>query len=42
MSRVFVAVLLGLSALAPAARAHEVRPAYLEITETAARRYAVL
>ena len=37
-----VAVLLGLSAVAPAARAHEVRPAYLEITETAARRYAVL
>ena len=42
MSRVLVAALLGLSALAPAARAHEVRPAYLEITETAARRYAVL
>ena len=42
MIRVFVAVLLGLSALVPKARAHEVRPAYLEITETAAGRYAVL
>ncbi len=42
MSRVFVAVLLGLSALAPAARAHEVRPAYLELTETEPGRYAVL
>ena len=42
MSRVLVAVLLGGLALAPVARAHEVRPAYLEITETAPGRYAVL
>jgi hydrogenase/urease accessory protein HupE len=42
MSRVLVAVLLGLAALASPARAHEVRPAYLEITETAPHRYAVL
>jgi hydrogenase/urease accessory protein HupE len=41
-SRIFVAVLLGLSLPAPSVRAHEIRPAYLEITETAAGRYAVL
>ncbi len=39
-----MAVLVGLAALAPApaARAHESRPAYLEITETAPGRYDVL
>ena len=42
MKRILLAGLLGLSALAPAARAHEVRPAYLEITEAEAGRYAVL
>jgi HupE / UreJ protein len=38
------AALLGLAfaALAPAARAHEARPAYLEIKETAPGRYALL
>jgi hydrogenase/urease accessory protein HupE len=41
-SRVFGALLLGALLLAPPARAHEVRPAYLEITETAPGRYAVL
>ena len=42
MSRLLVAVLLGGLALASVARAHEVRPAYLEITETVPGRYAVL
>jgi len=37
-----VAVLLGSFALAWPAHAHEVRPAYLEITETAPGRYALL
>jgi hydrogenase/urease accessory protein HupE len=40
--RIAAVVLLGLLALAPAARAHEVRPAYLEITETGPGRYAVV
>ncbi len=35
-------VVLGALAIAPAADAHEVRPAYLEITETAPGRYALL
>jgi hydrogenase/urease accessory protein HupE len=35
-------MLLGLLTLAPVARAHEVRPAYLEVTETAPGRYAIL
>ena len=42
MSRVLIAVLVGGLAFAPMARAHEVRPAYLEITETAPGRFAVL
>jgi hydrogenase/urease accessory protein HupE len=42
MRRVVVALLLGGFALATTARAHEVRPAYLELTETAPGRYAVL
>ena len=42
VSRVLVVVLLGGLALAPVARAHEVRPGYLEITETVPGRYAVL
>ncbi len=42
MIRLFVAALLTSWVLAPAARAHEVRPAYLEVTETAPGRYAVL
>ena len=37
-----VALLLGVVALASTARAHEVRPAYLEVTESAPGRYAVL
>jgi hydrogenase/urease accessory protein HupE len=37
-----LAVSLGVVALAAPARAHEVRPAYLEITETTPGRYAVL
>jgi len=37
-----VAVLLALFALLPAARAHEVRPAYLEIKETASGQFSVL
>ena len=42
--RVLVALLLALSALAssPAARAHEVRPAYLQIQETAPDVFAVI
>ena len=40
-ARIFcIAVLLALSC-SPAARAHEVRPAYLEITETAPETYAI-
>jgi hydrogenase/urease accessory protein HupE len=42
MRRIVVALLLGYLALATAADAHEVRPAYLELTETAPGRYAVL
>jgi hydrogenase/urease accessory protein HupE len=42
MRRVFSTVLVGFLAVASTARAHEVRPAYLEITETAPGRYAVL
>jgi hydrogenase/urease accessory protein HupE len=38
----FLALLLGVLAIARAADAHEVRPAYLEITETTPGRYAVL
>jgi hydrogenase/urease accessory protein HupE len=41
VSRVLI-VSLGLLALAPVARAHEIRPAYLEIKETAPGRYDVL
>jgi hydrogenase/urease accessory protein HupE len=41
MTRVVVALLL-LTALVPAARAHEVRPAYLEITEADAGQYTFL
>jgi hydrogenase/urease accessory protein HupE len=41
LRRVLAAVLLAASVAAPA-RAHEVRPAYLEIRETAPGRYAVL
>ena len=37
-----LAVLLGSLTAAPTADAHEIRPAYLEITETAPGRYAVL
>jgi hydrogenase/urease accessory protein HupE len=40
-SRLLVAVLLAAFTVAPAARAHEVRPAYLELTETAPARYAL-
>jgi hydrogenase/urease accessory protein HupE len=42
VSRVLVAVLLAALAIAPGASGHEVRPAYLEITESAPGRYAVL
>lgn len=42
MRRVVVAALLGLAWLVPSARAHEVRPAYLEITEVEAGRYTLL
>ncbi len=42
MTRAVVWLVLASWALATAARAHEVRPAYLEITETAPERYAVL
>jgi hydrogenase/urease accessory protein HupE len=42
VSRILAAVLVGGLTLAPMARAHEVRPAYLEITEAAPGRYAVL
>jgi hydrogenase/urease accessory protein HupE len=41
VSRVFL-LCLGLVAFVPIASAHEIRPAYLEITETQAGRYAVL
>src|SRR5262245_33403792 len=37
-----IAIALGTSVLAPTALAHEIRPAYLEITEGPAGRYAVL
>jgi len=40
--RILFAVLLGWLAVARAADAHEIRPAYLEITETAPGHYAVL
>ena len=42
MSRALVTLLLGLLTFASAAGAHEVRPAYLEIEETAPGRYTVL
>jgi hydrogenase/urease accessory protein HupE len=41
-SRWSLAVVLGTLILAPVARAHEVRPAYLEVTETAPGRYTIL
>jgi hypothetical protein len=42
VTRVLAAVVLGVLALAPAVGAHEVRPASLEITETAPGRYDVV
>ena len=42
MRRLLAAVLLVLLGLVPAARAHEARPAYLEIKETGAGRYDLL
>ncbi len=42
MTRVVVAVSLGLLALVSAAHAHEVRPAYLEVKETSPGRYGIL
>ncbi len=42
MRRLFASVSLGLLALVPAARAHEARPAYLEIKETGHGRYDLL
>ena len=42
MSRVAVVVLFGALIFASVARAHEIRPAYFEVTETATGRYAML